>query len=132
MTRNRYQELSDSYNAMKDLYANTNRPADKYASQVQSPRTKYLHLVESLQKDLKIEVPPNLLALLEARASDGQSTTVVAEIVPARVQTRLSHARGRLSQRGTTTSRSPAASSRAKARMQNLRDRRNNRGRGNN
>ena len=132
MTRNRYQELSDSYNAMKDLYANTNRPADQYASQVQNLRTKYLHLVESLQKDLKIEVPPKLLELLKARASDGQSTTVVAELVPARVQSRLSRARGRLSQRDANASRSPAASKGAKDRMQNLRDRRNNRGRGNN
>ena len=89
LTRGRYQDLSASYKAMKDLYPNTNRPADQYASQVQSLRTKYLRLVESLQKDLKIDVPPNLLAILKATWSDGQSTTLVAQIVPAPVQTRL-------------------------------------------
>jgi uncharacterized protein YdcH (DUF465 family) len=46
----RYQNLSDSYNAMKDLYDNANRPADQYAAQVQNLRKKYLQLVESLHK----------------------------------------------------------------------------------
>ncbi len=134
LTRNRYQELSTSYNSMKDLYSGTNRPADKYATQVQALRMKYLRLVESLQKDLKIEVPAALLSLLKARATDGQSQTLVTQIVPARVQSRL---RGRpsLSQRGAAgSSRPPAAPSAAqsaKDRMQNLRDRRN-KARGNN
>ena len=134
-TRSRYQDLSAGYHAMKSLYANTNQPADRYATQVQNLRTKYLHLIEALQKDLKIAVPANLLALLKARASDGQLTTMVSEIVPSRVQSRLSRSRGRLSQRDANSTRSPSASKgrqSAKDRMQNLRDRRNNRGRGNN
>ena len=35
--RGRYQDLWASYKAMKDLYTNTNRPADQYTSQVQRP-----------------------------------------------------------------------------------------------
>jgi hypothetical protein len=123
------------YKAMKNLYTNTNRPADKYATQVQNLRTKYLHLIESLQKDLKIEVPPKLLAILKARASDGQAPTLVGEIVPAPVQSRPLRGRDRLSQRGATGPRSPTASTpaqSAKDRMQNLRDRARSRIRGNN
>ena len=118
---------------MKDLYANTNRPADKYASQVQTLRTKYLRLVESLQKDLKMEVPPNLLALLKARASDGQSQTMAREIVPPRIPSRL-RSRSAISQSRAAGSRSAGAQSpaqSAKEKIQNRRDARNNR-RGNN
>jgi hypothetical protein len=133
-TRNRYQDLSTSYNAMKALYSNTNRPADKHATQVQALRAKYLRLVESLQKDLKIDVPPPLLALLKMRASDGQSQTLVTQVVPSRVQSRL-RARAGLSQRGAAGSRSSGAPSPAQSlrdKMQNRRDNRNNKGRGNN
>jgi S1-C subfamily serine protease len=134
LTRNRYQDLSTSYKAMKDLYNSTNRPPDKYATQVQALRAKYLRLVESLQKDLKIEVPPNLIALLKARASDDQSQTLASQIVPARVQSRL-RSRGALPPRGAIGARPSAAPSpgqSARDRMQqNLRDRRN-KARGNN
>ena len=132
-TRSHYQELSDSYNAMKDLYTNTNRPADQYASQVQGLRSKFVKLIESLQKDLSLEVPPKLLVLLKARATDGQPTAMVAQIVPARVQSRLSRGRSRLAERranGSRPSAAPSAAQNAKDRMQNLRDRRNNRTRG--
>ncbi len=134
VTRNRYRDLSTSYNAMKALYSNPNRSPDKYATQIQALRTNYLRLVESLQKDLKIDVPPNLLALLKARANDGQSQTLVTQIVPSRVQSRL-RSRNALTQRGAAGSsrsggaQSPAQSAREK--MQNKRDARNNR-RGNN
>jgi len=125
-TRTRYQDLSAGYKAMKDLYANTNRPADQYASQVQSLRTKYVGLVESLQKDLKIDVPPQLLAMLKARVVDDQSTALVNQIVPGHVQSRILRGRGGLSQRGAIGPRTPAASSPAQSardRMQDLRDR---------
>ena len=95
----RYQDLSASYKSMKNLYGSTNRPADKYTAQVQSIRAKYVNLVESLQKDLKIAVPEKLLAILKARASDGQSATIVAQIVPAPVQSRILRGRSRLSER---------------------------------
>ena len=135
LTRNRYQDLSTSYKAMKDLYNSTNRPPDKYATQVQALRAKYLRLVESLQKDLKIEVPPNLIALLKARASDGQSQTLAAQIVPARVQSRLPQPRcdsPREARSGSRPSAAPSPAQSARERMQqNLHDRRN-RARGNN
>ncbi len=87
-TRSRYQDLSASYNAMNDLYPNTQQPADRYASQVHNLRAKYVRLVDALQKDLKIDVPPMILTLLKASASDGQSQTIVTQIVPAPVQSR--------------------------------------------
>ena len=129
--RGRYQDLSASYNAMKDLYPNTRQPADRYASQVHNLRTKYLRLVESLQKDLKLDVPPQILALLKASASDGQSQTIVAQVVPARVQSHVLRSRGRLSQRRAAGTRPTPAQS-ARERMQNLRDRARGRTRGNN
>jgi S1-C subfamily serine protease len=123
MTRNRYSDLSDSYHDMKELYADTNRPADQYASQVQDLRTKHLSQVEALQNDLKIAVPPQLLAILKARPTDGQSMAMVDVIVPAPLQSRL--LRGRLSERGAglrlPSGSSPAQS--ARDRMQTLRDR---------
>ena len=131
--RAKYTDLSASFNSMKDLYANTNRPADKYVAAVQALRGKYLRLVESLQKDLSMEVPANLIALLKARASDGQAQTMVTQVVPQRVQSRL-RSRSSLSQRGAAGSRSSGAQSAAQAlreKMQNRRDSRNNR-RGNN
>ena len=130
-TRSRYQDLSASYNAMKALYGNTQQPADRYASQVHNLRTKYIRLVEALQKDLKIGVPPQILALLKASASDGQSQTMVAQIVPAPVQSRVLRSRGRLSQRRAAGTRPTPAQS-ARDRMQNLRDRARGRARGNN
>jgi S1-C subfamily serine protease len=132
-TRNRYQDLFTNYIAMKGLYSNTNRPADKYASQVQALRAKHLRVIESLQKDLKMEVRPDLLALLKARASDGQSQALAAQIVPPRIQSRL-RSRSAISQRGAAGSRTAGAQSpaqSAKDKMQNRRDARNNR-RGNN
>ena len=130
-TRARYQDLSASFNSMKELYANTNRPADKYAAAVQTLRGKYLRLIEALQKDLKMEVPANLIALLKARASDGQAQTMVTQVVPQRVQSRL-RSRSSLSQRGAATTGSrPSAAQKLQEKMQNRRDSRNNR-RGNN
>jgi S1-C subfamily serine protease len=104
-TRAKYQDLSASFNSMKDLYGNTNRPVDKYVAAVQTLRGKYLRLVESLEKDLKMEVPANLIALLKARATDGQAQTMVTQIVPQRVQSRL-RSRSSLSQRRAAGSRS--------------------------
>ncbi len=131
-TRARFQDLSASFNSMKGLYANTNRPADKYAAAVQALRGKYLRLVEALQKDMKMEVPANLVALLKARASDGQAQTMVTQVVPQRVQSRL-RSRPSLSQRGAGAAAGsrPSAAQKARERMQDRRDSRNNR-RGNN
>ncbi len=134
-TRGRYQELAAGYKAMKDLYDNTNQPADKYTAQVQDLRTIYVRQLESLQKELKIDIPPQIMAILKARVTDGQSQTLVAQIVPAPMQSRILRNRGRLSQRGANNSRTPAASSPAQSardRMQNLRDRARGRTRGNN
>jgi hypothetical protein len=44
MTRNRYQDLASTYQAKKELYASTSRPADQYTTQVQAMRAKHLRL----------------------------------------------------------------------------------------
>jgi hypothetical protein len=80
-------------------------------------------------------VPPQLIAILKARSSDNQSTALVSQIVPPRVQSNLLQGRGRLSQRGPAGSRlqpAPSPAQSARDRMQNARDRMRNRARGNN
>ena len=106
--RGRYQDLWASYKSMKTLYTNTNRPAAQYTSQVRDLRAKYIRLVESLQKDVKIEVPPQLLTLLKTTLADGpQSQTVVAQIVPAPMQSRILRGRSRVIQRGPQPGQRP-------------------------
>jgi hypothetical protein len=134
--RGRYQDLWASYKAMKTLYANTNRPANQYTAQVRDLRTKYIRLVESLQKDLKMEVPEQLMGLLKTSLVDAQqSQTVIAQAVPAPMQSRILRGRSRVIQRGALGQRPGAAPTPAQAardRMQDLRDRMRNRGRGKN
>ncbi len=134
--RGRYQDLWASYKAMKTLYTNTNRPANQYTVQVRDVRMKYLRLVESLQKDLKMPVPEQLLGLLKTTLVDAQqSQTVIAQAVPAPSQSRILRGRSRVIQRGAVGQRPGAAPSPAQAardRIQNARDRMRGRTRGNN
>jgi hypothetical protein len=134
--RGRYQDLWAGYKAMKTLYTNTNRPAAQYTAQVRDLRTKYLRLVESLQKDLKMEVPQPILGLLKTTLVDGQqSQAVIAQAMPAPLQSRILRGRSRVIQRGPIGPRANAAPSPAQSarqRMQDLRDRARARTRGTN
>jgi len=127
-TQSRYQELAVNYKAMKSLYANARRPADQYALQAQKLRARHLQLVQSLKNDLRFDVQPKLMAVLQQRTAGGQPPTLVAEIVPYHVQSRL--LRGRIIQRGPIGSRLPGATTNpaqaARERMQSLRDRSRN------
>jgi hypothetical protein len=131
MTRTRYQDLAATYQAMKELYASTSRPADQYTTQVQAMRAKHLRLVESLQKDLKAEVPAQILAIMKSRVPEGESAAVVVQIVPGPVQSRI--LRGRISQRGSIGSRKADPPGRGTPSLKDrVQDRRNRIGRGNN
>jgi S1-C subfamily serine protease len=131
LIRTRYQELATAYQTMKDLYSATNKPADKYTSAVQSVRAKHLHLVDMLQKDLKVEVPAPILAMMKTKVPDAQPAVVITQIVPGSVQSRV--LRGRQAPRGAIGSRKADASSRAPTARDRAQDRRNIiRGRGNN
>jgi S1-C subfamily serine protease len=130
MTRTRYQDLATTYEAMRELYASTNRPSDQYSSQVQAARAKHLRLVESLQKDLKSEVPAQILAIMKTRVIDGQSAAVVSQIVPGSVQSRI--LQGRLSPRGPIGSRKANIPGRAPTLRERVQDRRAGRLRGGN
>jgi len=88
-----YQDLSANYKAMKNLYANPNRLADQYAAQIQNLKAQHLRLVQSLRKDLRIEVPPQLLAVLERGSPVGQPPGMVAEFVPFQIRPRMLHGR---------------------------------------
>lgn len=128
VTQSRYQDLAANYRAMKSLYANARHPADQYVVQAQRLRARHLQLVQSLKNDLKMEVPPKLVAILQQRTPAVGSQPppmVVAEILPSHVQSRL--LRGRIIQRGPIGSRLPGATTNpaqaARERMQNLRDR---------
>jgi len=133
-TQSRYEELAANYKAMKNLYVNPRRPVDQYALQVQRLRTRHYQLVQSLKNDLNVDVPAKLLTVLQQRTTGGQPPTLVAEIVPSHVQSRL--LRGRIIQRGPigvgppgVGLRPPGVTNSAQAardRMQNLRDRTRN------
>ncbi len=135
--RGRYQDLWASYKSMTTLYTSTNRPAAQYTAQVRDLRAKYIRLVESLQKDLKMEVPAQLLTLLKTTLTDGpQSQAVVAQIVPAPMESRILRGRSRVIQRGPQPGQRPGAApspaQAARDRMQDMRDRMRSRGRGGN
>jgi S1-C subfamily serine protease len=123
--QSQYQELSANYKSMKNLYAHVVGPADQYAMQAQNLRAKHLQLVQSLKNDLKFDVPAKLMTVLQQRTTVSQPPTLVMEIVPSHVQSRLF--RGRIVQRGPIGPRLPGAMNPAQAareRMQqNLRDR---------
>ena len=57
-----YQDLAANYQAMKKLYVNPNRLVDQYSSQIQNLKAQHLRLIQSLQTDLNVDVPPQLLA----------------------------------------------------------------------
>ena len=82
LTQRRYQELLSNYKAMKDLYAIASRGAGLVASQVQTLKARHLRLVESLRNDLKISVPPRLLAALQPHSLGAEPPGLFAEIMP--------------------------------------------------
>jgi hypothetical protein len=82
-TRERYRKLSAGYQMMKDLYAQPVRPAPLYATRVRELRAAYLREVEALQKELKVEVPPPLLALLKQSVNGVQPPVGIEGTVPA-------------------------------------------------
>jgi S1-C subfamily serine protease len=115
LIRTRYQELATAYQTMKDLYSATNKPADKYTSAVQSVRAKHLHLVDMLQKDLKVDVPAPILAMMKTKVPDAQPAVVITQIVPGSVQSRVL--------RGRQAPRPPTARDRMQDRRNNIRAR---------
>jgi serine protease Do len=126
-TQSRFQELATNYKSMKSLYAGARQPADRYASQAEKLRARHLQIVQALKNDLKLEVPSNLLALLQQPTTSAQPPTIVMQIVPSHIQSRL--LRGRLVQRGPLNQVGPEVVSpaqTARERMQNLRNRARN------
>ena len=57
---------------MKKLYLNPNRLVDQYFSQIQNLKAQHLRLIQSLQRDLNIEVRSKLLAALQPHTTAGQ------------------------------------------------------------
>jgi Trypsin-like peptidase domain len=84
-----YEGLSTNYQAMKRLYTNPNRLVDQYSSQIQNLKAEHLRLIQSLQQDLNLDVPPRLLAALQPRSMAGQPPTMVADFVPPQLQPRF-------------------------------------------
>ena len=96
-----YQDLSANYQAMKRLYANPNRLVDQYSFQIQNLKAQHLRLIQSLQQDLKLDVPAQLIAALQPRSMAGQPPTMVAEFVPPQLQPRFLRGRpGMMGPRG--------------------------------
>lgn len=120
--RDRYQGLWKTYQSMKILYTHPNRQPAQYASDVQTLRGRLLGQVQTLERDLKMTVPAELVTILKARATDGSSQTMVTQIVPSQVQSRIVRGPTRLSPRGPINPRAGAGNS-ARDRMQSARDR---------
>jgi hypothetical protein len=95
-----YQDLATNYQAMKKLYVNPNRLVDQYSSQIQNLKAQHLRLIQSLQRDLSVEVSPQLLAALQPRTMAGQPPTMVAEFVPFQLQPRFLRPRPGMGPRG--------------------------------
>jgi len=89
VTRQRFQDTAANYKSMKDLYINPGRAAHDFAFQVQRLKEQHVRLVEALENDLKIPVPPELLAILKKPPAAGAPPTMIAEMVPAPLQPRF-------------------------------------------
>jgi len=85
---------------LKKLYANPNRLADQYASGIQRLKTLHLNLIESIRDDLKIKVPPQLLAAFHQRSVAGKPVTVVTKLIPFQMQPRILCGRPDIGPRG--------------------------------
>jgi serine protease Do len=82
-----FQDLSANYQSLKKLYNNPNRLVQQYFAQIQNLKSQHLQLVESMSKDLRIDVPPQLLAALQPRTLQSQAPpNMVAEFVPFQMQ----------------------------------------------
>jgi serine protease Do len=104
-----YQDLAANYQAMKQLYNNPNRPVDQYTSQIHNLKAQHLRLIETLRRDLNLEVPPKLLAVLQPRAAEAQPPSVVAEFVPFPMQPRFLRPRPGIGPRGPLGPQGPAS-----------------------
>ena len=76
----------------EDLYANTNRTAADYTSQVRNLRASFLRQLQTLQKDVNIDVPEQIMTTLKMTVTDGQPQTALVQIVPSPMQSRTSRA----------------------------------------
>ena len=96
---------------MKKLYVNPNRLADQYFTQIQNAKAQHLRLIQSFQKELNVEVPSQLLAVLQPRTMANQPPTMVADFVPPQLQPRFFRIRppGMIGPRGPIGPNGPRA-----------------------
>jgi len=87
-TRRLFHELASSYRDLKGLYAVSSGPVDQYLSRVGSQKAQHLNLVLALERELKMPVPPKVLAQLRAQPSESQPT-LIAEFVPPAYRSRF-------------------------------------------
>jgi len=114
---------------MKHLYTNPNRLADQYAAQIQDLKARHLRLIQSLRNDLRLDVPPRLLAAFQERSPAGQPPTMVAEFVPFPLRPRLLLGRPGPGLVGPTVPRPPGIldpMQQARERRQEMQDRMQN------
>jgi serine protease Do len=84
--RRNYQELSASYKAMKKVYGYPTQQVNQYANHVQDLRKQHYNLVVSIRDELQVEVPPKLLAILQAPTGGDQQQIIVVEMMPQQMQ----------------------------------------------
>jgi S1-C subfamily serine protease len=89
-TRRNYDDLAMNYRAIKDLYDRPIQPPGQCVARARELAAQHLRLVRALQNELGIQVPRELLTILEkAPTDDGQAQEVLVQVVPALGQPRL-------------------------------------------
>src|SRR6185312_11086361 len=93
-TRRSYDDLALNYRAIKDLYDHPIQPPGQYISRARDLAGQHLRMVRALQGDLGIQVPQELLAILEKAPRQEETQGVLVQVVPAPVVPRLRPRRG--------------------------------------
>jgi S1-C subfamily serine protease len=93
-TRRSYDDLASNYRAIRDLYDHPIQPPVQYVARARDLAGQHLRLVRALQGDLGIQVPQELMAILEKAPRQEETQGVLVQVVPAPVQPRLRPRRG--------------------------------------
>jgi S1-C subfamily serine protease len=77
-----YADLAINYKTMKTLYESPGPASPNYFTQVRELKERHLRLTEAVRTELRLEVPPRLLALLQPSAAQVQQPALVTDAMP--------------------------------------------------
>jgi len=93
-TRRSYDDLVSNYRAIKDLYDHPIQPPMQSVARARDLAGQHLRLVRDLQGALGIQIPQELVAILEKAPRLEETQGVLVQVVPAPIQPRLRPRRG--------------------------------------